>query len=134
MCRCIDSNTPILSELISLRAEQAALLGYKTHAHYVLEIRMAKSPDTVAPFLQGLSDKLTPLAQEEMAYWRELKAEEARESGEDKEATAEKQVITPADVRYLTRLSELKKYKVDDQKIKVSEQTRTEQRCACLAA
>jgi thimet oligopeptidase len=53
----------------------------------------------------------------QLAYWRELKAEEARENG-DASATADSQVITPADSRYFTRLSELKKYKVDDQKIK----------------
>jgi Zn-dependent oligopeptidase len=115
--RCMDTNTPILEELVRLRAEQAALLGYPTHAAYVLEIRMAQSPDVVGPFLRELSAKLQPLADEELAYWRELKAEEARAAG-DADATAAAQVIQPWDVRYLTRLSELKKYKVDDQKIK----------------
>jgi len=115
--RCIDSNEPILAELIRLRAEQAALLGYPTHAHYVLETRMAKTPEKVGPFLRGLSQKLTPLMEEEMAYWKQLKAEEAKANG-DADAKAEAQTIYPYDVRYFTRLSELKKYKVDDQEIK----------------
>jgi Zn-dependent oligopeptidase len=109
--RCLESNEPILAELIRLRAEQAAILSYPTHAHYVLETRMAKTPEKVVPFLKGLSDKLSPLMNEELDYWKQLKAEEARENG-DAAATQEAQTIFPYDIRYFTRLSELKKYKV----------------------
>jgi hypothetical protein len=109
--RCLESNEPILAELIRLRAEQASILSYPTHAHYVLETRMAKTPEKVVPFLKGLSDKLSPLMHEELEYWKQLKAEEARENG-DAAATQEAQTIFPYDIRYFTRLSELKKYKV----------------------
>jgi Zn-dependent oligopeptidase len=113
--RCMKENVPILEELVKLRAEQASLLGYKNHAAYVLEIRMAKSPDTVGPFLRDLSTKLTPLMEEELAYWKTLKIADKQERGE---AVPDVVTIEPYDIRYFTRLSELKKYKVDDQAIK----------------
>jgi thimet oligopeptidase len=114
--RCMAENVPILEELVRLRAEQASILGYPTHAAYVLETRMAKSPDVVGPFLTNLSKRLTPLMEEELAYWRELKTDEKKKRGE---TIPEGGVAIEAyDVRYYSRLSELLKYKVDDQAIK----------------
>jgi peptidyl-dipeptidase Dcp len=44
-------NKKTLSEIASLRVDRAHLLGYKTHADYVLEENMAKTPDKVYEFL-----------------------------------------------------------------------------------
>jgi len=44
-------NGPIAIKLAQLRAERAELLGYPTHAAYVLEYNMARTPDTVENFL-----------------------------------------------------------------------------------
>jgi len=44
-------NKEILMKIIKLRLERAKLLGYKTHAHYVLEENMAKIPENVYKFL-----------------------------------------------------------------------------------
>ena len=41
------------------------LLGYKTHAHYVLEERMAQTPEQVISFLNDLLEKAKPAAQKE---------------------------------------------------------------------
>ena len=64
-------NAKILEELVQLRAEQAELLGFPTHAHYVLDVRMAKSPEKVLPFLKDLADKMTPLWEKERDVRRE---------------------------------------------------------------
>jgi len=47
-------NKKILSQIASLRVDRANLLGYKTHAAYVLEKSMAKNPETVNKFLSDL--------------------------------------------------------------------------------
>jgi peptidyl-dipeptidase Dcp len=44
-------NKDILVKIAKLRVERAHLLGYDTHAHYVLEENMAKTPDRVYEFL-----------------------------------------------------------------------------------
>lgn len=49
-------------QIAKLRQKRAKLLGYKTHAHFVLEERMAKTPETVERFLHELSEKARPAA------------------------------------------------------------------------
>lgn len=69
-------NCANIKEIVELRHEKANLLGYETHAHYVLAERMAKTPETVFAFLNKLKaaykpaalkdlDQLTKFAQEE---------------------------------------------------------------------
>lgn len=49
-----NDNKEIVKKIVLLRAERAKLLGYPTHAHFVLEERMAKDPETVMAFLKRL--------------------------------------------------------------------------------
>lgn len=44
-------NGPIAIKIAQLRAERAQLMGYKSHAHYQLETRMAKTPEGAEEFL-----------------------------------------------------------------------------------
>ncbi|QSX28712.1 M3 family metallopeptidase [Shewanella cyperi] len=53
-----NDNKKILAKMASLRAERAQLLGYASHAHYVLEERTAKTPENV----YGLLNKVWPAA------------------------------------------------------------------------
>ena len=53
--RCIGGefdNTAIISKIVKLRAERAQILGFKTHADFVLDERMAKTPTAVYDLLQ----------------------------------------------------------------------------------
>lgn len=58
-------NQDIVLKIAKLRFERAQLLGYKTHAHYVLEERMAQTPEHVNSFLNDLLAKAKPAAQKE---------------------------------------------------------------------
>lgn len=51
------NNEEIVKEIVKLRLERANLLGYKTHADFVLEESMAKSPEIVNEFLADLLKK-----------------------------------------------------------------------------
>ncbi len=44
-------NGPLLIRIAQLRAQRAELLGYESHAHYQLELRMAKTPQGAEDFL-----------------------------------------------------------------------------------
>lgn len=60
-----NNNEQIVLDIVKLRKERAQLLGYPTHAHFVLEERMAESPEKVFTFLQDLLQKAKPAAQRE---------------------------------------------------------------------
>ena len=58
-------NQAIVLKITQLRYKRAQLLGYETHAHFVLEERMAKTPETVRTFLEDLLEKAQPAAKKE---------------------------------------------------------------------
>ena len=59
------NNQDIVLKIAKLRFERANLLGYKTHAHFVLEERMAENPEKVKTFLNDLLAKAKPAAERE---------------------------------------------------------------------
>ena len=69
-------NQEIVLKIAKLRFERAQLLGYTTHAHFVLEERMAQSPEKVLSFSNDLLSKAKPAALKEFeqlsAFAKEL--------------------------------------------------------------
>lgn len=59
------NNQQIVLDIVSLRHKRANLLGYKTHANFVLEERMAETPEKVIQFLNDLLHKAKPAAEKE---------------------------------------------------------------------
>ncbi len=64
-------NKATLSRIAALRSEKARLLGYKTHADFVLDENMAKSPARVYEFLDRLWVPAKAVAGREAADLRE---------------------------------------------------------------
>lgn len=65
-------NKKLLSRIASLRLQKANLLGYKTHADYVLEMSMAKTPDKVLEFINQLWTPALRMAKAEAAELQQL--------------------------------------------------------------
>ena len=59
------NNEEIVLKIAKLRHQRANLLGYATHAHFVLEERMAGTPEKVFTFLNDLLEKARPFADKE---------------------------------------------------------------------
>src|SRR3989338_1367229 len=107
--RAADKNVALLEEIIRMRAEIAHLLGYKTHAGYILELRMAKNPKQVEKFLTALRQKLKKPLKKDLNDMLELKRKY-----EDPKAVR----ITDADRYYYDEFARKLRYDVDNQKIK----------------
>lgn len=68
-------NQDNLKEILKLRTERAKILGFNTHADYVLEERMAMSPKKVMDFLEELYTKARPYAEKEVKKLQALAKE-----------------------------------------------------------
>ncbi|XP_063770359.1 thimet oligopeptidase isoform X3 [Pseudophryne corroboree] len=111
--RCKEDNNYILRELVKLREEKTLLLGFETHADFVLEMNMAKNSKTVKSFLDELSQKLKPLGEKERAVILELKKKECEKRGFDFDGQ-----INAWDMRYYMNQVEETTYSVDQNILK----------------
>ena len=102
-----NDNNDILAEIVRLRAERAALLGYRTHSHLVLEPRMAKEPDNVFSLLNDLWDKAIPVARQEV---KEMQQIIDREGGSFR--------LEPSDWWYYAEKLRKEKYDLDEEELK----------------
>lgn len=65
-------NKKILAEMAALRVEKAHLLGYPTHAHFILEENMAQDPKGVYELLDKLWSPALKMAQKEAGALQEM--------------------------------------------------------------
>lgn len=76
-----NDNKAVINKIVNLRLEKANMLGYKTHAHFVLEETMAKTPDAVFKLLNQIWEYALPQAKKEK---EDLQALIKREGGDFK--------------------------------------------------
>ena len=67
-------NNAVIKRIVELRLEKANLLGFKTHAQYKLQERMAETPEKVIQFLDDLHLKSKPFATKEFTEVQEYAA------------------------------------------------------------
>ncbi len=67
-----SDNQENIKRIIEIRLKVANLLGYNTYAEYILEDRMAESPDRVNTFLSELLDSSLPYAKKERGEVQEF--------------------------------------------------------------
>uniref|UniRef100_A0A8C1ZXL9 Thimet oligopeptidase n=1 Tax=Cyprinus carpio TaxID=7962 RepID=A0A8C1ZXL9_CYPCA len=111
--RCKQENSAILKELVELRSQKSSLLGFSTHADFVLEMNMAKTSKTVAAFLEDLAHKLKPLGEQERAVILKLKEQESQKR--NLPFTGE---LHAWDTRYYMTQVEETQYAVDQNQLK----------------
>jgi len=102
----LDNQENVL-KIVKLRHERANLLGYKTHAHFVLEERMAKTPEKVETFLNELLEKAKPAALKEFT---ELESFANEMDGIDQ--------LQKWDGAYYAEKLKQKRFDLDDEKLK----------------
>lgn len=74
-----DNQENIIS-MVSLREKRAKLLGYKTHADFILEERMAKTTTTVFNFIEDIYVKAKSKAEDELLQLKKLKESDTNDS------------------------------------------------------
>jgi len=67
-----NDNKEIVAKIVKLRARQAALLGYKSYAAYVIDDNMAKTPEAVDAFLMKLWNAALPVAKKEVQEMQKI--------------------------------------------------------------
>ncbi|MBS9767736.1 MAG: peptidase M3, partial [Flavobacteriaceae bacterium] len=67
-----NDNKEILKKITALRIEKANLLGYPTHAHFILANNVAKNPDNVKELLGKLWTPAVNKAKEERAKMQQI--------------------------------------------------------------
>ncbi|KAA6437772.1 M3 family metallopeptidase [Rufibacter glacialis] len=99
-----QDNKEVLRKIVNLRREKAQLLGYKTHAHYVLEESMAKTPENVNKLLDQLwAPALAVAKQEEQDIQKMV------------DASGAKFKVAPYDWRYYTEKIRKERFDLDEQ-------------------
>ncbi|KAJ2858282.1 metalloendopeptidase [Coemansia erecta] len=109
--RCPE-NIPLLQKAAKLRLQAAQLLGYKTHAEFILEVNMAKTPKEVAEFESDLRKRLNALADTEIVEIEELKKADKKAAGEPFTG------LYIWDFRYYSNLVKERKHNIKDEEVK----------------
>ena len=104
--RCKDGeydNTKIIDTLVNLRLERANILGFETHADYVLDNTLAKTPNNVYRCLMDIWIPALKVAKQERdQYQRMLEKDEPGAK------------LQPWDWRYYAEKLRTEKYSLDD--------------------
>ncbi len=98
-------NRDIVKQIANTRIEVAQLLGYKNHAAYQLEERMAENSEAVYHLLQQLIDAYMPAARQEL---EEVQALARQKEGNDFK-------LMPWDWSYYSHKLKDQKYSIDDE-------------------
>ena len=100
-------NAPLISRLLQLRAEEAAMLGYRNFAEVSLVPKMAESPEQVLGFLREMARKARPFAEKDVAALRSFARDEYKLDP-----------LEPWDMAWVSEKLMQKNYAFSDQEVK----------------
>jgi len=99
-------NKKIIREIVKLRGERARLLGYPSHAHWRLEMSMAKTPERATQLMEAVWKPAVKRVAEEVADMQAMA---------DKEGAGIR--IEPWDYRFYAEKVRKARYDVDDNEV-----------------
>ena len=102
-----NDNNESIKRIVELRLEKAKLLGFKTHAEYKLQERMAETPEKVTRFMNDLHLESKPFAEIEFAEVQEYAEKNGFEG-----------TIQRWDWAYYSEKLKLEKYNFTDEEVK----------------
>ncbi len=102
-----NDNNGIIPEILQLRVERAKLLGYPTHAHFRLDVAMAKTPENAMKLMEGVWTPAVKRVKEEVADMQSLANKEGA-----------KITIEPWDYRFYMEKVRKAKYDLDQNEVK----------------
>lgn len=108
--RCRDGefdNTKIIDTLVNLRLERANILGFPTHADYVLDDCLAKTPANVYSCLMDIWEPALKVAKQERDLYQKML---------EKDEPGAK--LQPWDWRYYAEKYRAEKYAIDDAEVR----------------
>jgi peptidyl-dipeptidase Dcp len=100
-------NKPVISEILALRAERAKLLGFTSHAHWITDDNMAKTPDAAMGLMMTVWKAAVARVHEEVADMQKIV--DAEHGGFE---------IAPWDYRYYAEKVRADKYALDQNLVK----------------
>ncbi len=100
-------NAPLMREILALKAEEAALLGYDSYADLSLASKMAESPQQVEDFLLELAAKARPAARRDLD---ELRAFAAAQGGPED--------LAPWDIAYYSEKQKQQRFGIEEEELK----------------
>lgn len=100
-------NQEIVLKIVKLKYDRAVLLGFKNHAEYVLQERMAEKPETVFNFLDKILEPSKKAAEKDLQEIRNFKKES--EGNDD---------IKPWDFAYYSEKLKEKKYAFNEEELR----------------
>ena len=100
-------NKPVITEILSLRAARAKLLGFASHAHWIVDDNMAKTPDAAMALMMKVWHAAVARAREEI---------DAMQKVADAEGAGHK--IAPWDYRFYAEKVRKAKYDLDQNEVK----------------
>ena len=100
-------NRPVISQILALRGERAKLLGFQSHAHWIIDANMAKTPDAAMNLMMKVWKAAAARVREEVAEMQKI-------------ADAEKAgfKIAAWDYRYFAEKVRKAKYDLDQNEVK----------------
>ncbi|MBX3158965.1 MAG: M3 family metallopeptidase [Deltaproteobacteria bacterium] len=100
-------NKPVITEILALRGEKAKILGFQSHAHWIIDDNMAKTPDAALALTLKVWRAAVARVKEEVADMQKIA---------DAEKAGHK--IAPWDYRFYAEKVRKAKYDLDDNEIK----------------